>query len=56
MLLCLFVPNVVVRSRILFARVQLATLVHQASDGEETNIKKFGMLLMSGKAGQLLQQ
>jgi hypothetical protein len=37
------------------ARVQLATLVHQASDGEETNIKKFSMLLMAGKAGQLLQ-
>ena len=38
------------------ARAQLAKMVHDASDGEQVSLKKFGMLLMAGQAGQLLQK
>jgi hypothetical protein len=31
-------------------------MVHDASDGEQVSLKKFGMLLMAGQAGQLLQK
>ena len=35
-------------------RAQLAAVVQEASEGEEVTLKKFGMLVMSGQAGQLL--
>ena len=37
-------------------RAQLAKLVHDASGGEQVSLKKFGLLLMAGQAGQLLKK